>query len=154
MNKKEKLKILEESDNIDFITKKQTDKPKKIGVAKIYHFATIEGEVNDFIRVTDFSCFVKEHKYEIKQRDIKIKKMEGELKLWKAIGKGRDLDDLQEICELEKENQKLQKQLDEIEKKINIEIDEKEFDKYLWDLKSEPLFGRPIADALLKKNHH
>lgn len=30
-------------------------------------------------------------------------------------------------------------------------IDEEKFDKYLWELKSEPLFGRPIADVLLKK---
>ena len=31
-------------------------------------------------------------------------------------------------------------------------IDEEEFDKYLWELKSEPLLGRPIAEALLKKD--
>ena len=33
-----------------------------------------------------------------------------------------------------------------------MEIDENKFDKYLLDLMSEPLFGRPIAEKLLKRN--
>jgi hypothetical protein len=31
-------------------------------------------------------------------------------------------------------------------------IDEEKLDRYLWDLKSEPLFGRPIAETLLKRD--
>lgn len=31
-------------------------------------------------------------------------------------------------------------------------IDEEKVDRYLWELKSEPLFGRPIAETLLQRD--